>query len=188
MLNENSAAATTGNSDIYQNFFICFSYETRKVNDTNRQQLYIQYGLSINTDETTHLYMTYLDLEPLEPVYYSFGSRASDVEILNARVEKFNVDEQIRLRCSRFPSQSRQQLLNLCDYKCHKACDGCTSPYLVSACKKCAHASISINSSVPHANTSIENTLCVESCPNGYRPNLSKANFPCEGNFTCSNL
>ena len=82
LLNEDSAAGTTGNKNISQNFFICLNYETR----ASRSGLFIQYGIQVNSDESSHLYLNYFDAEtPLAPKYYSFGSRNADVEIFNAR-------------------------------------------------------------------------------------------------------
>lgn len=90
LLNEDSAAGVTGNKDIYQNFFICLSYEKRKyANKSLESGLYIQYGVQIDSDETSHLYLSYFDRKPLEPSYYSFGSRNADVQVLNARLEVF---------------------------------------------------------------------------------------------------
>ena len=168
-MNENSAAGTTGDSDIYQNFFICLNYEQRQDN----YGLYIQYGIQIYSDEISHLYLNYFDIKPLDPVYYSFGSRNSDVQILNARIESFNIKEQIRLRCDNFNSKTNSKIATNCDYECHKACIGCTQPYKRKFCKKCAHASI---------NSTEEGSLfeCVETCPNGFQPDLNHPNKLCK--------
>ena len=95
LLNEDSAAGTTGDKNIYQNFFICLNYEKRK-NENGKDYvvgLYIQYGIQIDSDETSHLYLNYFDSNPLDPVYYSFGSRNYDVQILNAHLESFNLED-----------------------------------------------------------------------------------------------
>lgn len=168
MLNEDSAAGTPGNEDIYQNFFICLNYESR----LNTVGLYIQYGIQIDSDETSHLYLSYFDARPLDPVYYSFGSRSSDVQILNAHIEPFNVIEQIKLRCQLSSTLSRATE-TVCDYECHSVCLGCTEPYSREACKSCAHASVYLNSTL----------TCVEKCPSGFMPNLNDTNKLCIGKF-----
>ncbi|RNA27933.1 hypothetical protein BpHYR1_013493 [Brachionus plicatilis] len=158
LLNEDSAAGTTGNGDIYQNFFICLNYESRG----DLFGLYVQYGIQIDSDETSHLYLSYFDADPMEPAYYSFGSRSADVQVLNARLEKFKEREQIRLRCQKSSTLNRA-IDAVCDYKCHAACDGCHEPYRVEACKKCSSAAIKVNGS---------SLLCVEKCPAGYEPDF----------------
>ncbi len=178
MLNEDSAAGTTGDKNIYQNFFICLNYEKRKLENTQEYAfgLYIQYGIQIDSDETSHLYLSYFDTKPLDPVYYSFGSRNYDVQILNAHLEPFSVEEQIRLRCKK-SSSLKQAIRTKCDYKCNPACDGCTAPFIVTACKKCAYASISINYFHDETNKTFYDTVCVEKCPNGYQPDKRQNNL-----------
>lgn len=172
-MNEDSAAGTPGNQDIYQNFFICFNYESRMNN--MQHGLYIQYGIQIDSDETSHLYLSYFDPRPLDPVYYSFGSRSSDVQILNAHIEPFNVIEQIKLRCQ-LSSTLNRATETVCDYECHPVCHGCTEPFSREACKSCAHASIYLNNSL----------TCVEKCPNGFVPNLNDTNKLCVDIDECS--
>ena len=163
LLNEDSAAGTTGNKNIYQNFFICLNYETR--NSING--LYIQYGIQINSDEPSHLYLNYFDTAPLTPSYYSFGSRNSDVEIFNAHLESFDVDEQINLRCNNASNLNRA-LETVCDYMCNTACDGCLAPYSAYECKKCAYAALVFNHS---------RVFCAEKCPLGYKADLNLNNL-----------
>jgi len=165
LLNEDSAAGTTGNKNIYQNFFVCFNYEERKLSsgDTTRG-LFIQYGIQISSNEISHLYLSYFDTKPLDPIYYSFGSRNADVQILNAHLDNFNVDEQIKLRCSLTSTLNKATSTNFCDYKCHPLCDGCTQPYSVYACKQCSTAKMMFNST--------KNFLCVEKCAQGYEADL----------------
>lgn len=186
LLNEDSAAGTTGDKNIYQNFFICLNYEKRVLNGNSTLGLYIQYGIQIDSDETSHLYLSFFDTEPLDPTYYSFGSRNADVQVLNAHLENFNIDEQIRLRC-RISSTLNKAILNTCDYKCNSACDGCYAPYSVMSCKKCSNAKLIINSTLSGYKHSERNFLCVEKCPTGYEPNLLKDKL-CEGNYTISDL
>jgi hypothetical protein len=183
LLTEDSAAGTTGDKNIYQNFFVCLNYEKRKSAESEIVGLYLQYGIQISSDETIHLYLSYFDAAPMEPIYYSFGTRNADVQILNAHLENFIVDEQIKLRCLPASSFSKASASATCDYKCHKACDGCTSSYLMSACKKCAYASIYLNASMKNTNDSIKEFLCVEKCPNGHKPNLTATNKICIGIF-----
>lgn len=38
-------------------------------------------------DSRMRVYFDYFDPKPLQPVYYSFGSRTAHVEVLNARLE-----------------------------------------------------------------------------------------------------
>ncbi len=188
LLNEDSAAGTTGNKDIYQNFFVCLNYESRKnKNGQLNQGLYVQYGLQIDSDETLHLYLSYFDSQPLEPVYYSFGSRNTDVQILNAHIEPFNLIEQIKLRC-KMSSTLNKAIERICDYECHYVCDGCTWPYSLNSCKRCAFAATlqnntSINNLNGSLNQNISNIVCVEKCPNGYEPDLDDMNKLCNGNF-----
>ena len=146
-MNEDSAAGTTGDKNIYQNFFICLSYEKKELNGNLTFGLYIQYGIQIDSDETSHSYLNYFDPEPLDPMYYSFGSRNADVQILNAHLENFNEDEQIRLRC-KLSSTLNKATLTSCDYKCHSACNGCYAPYSVMSCKKCLNGKLIINSTL----------------------------------------
>ena len=169
LLNEDSAAGTTGDKNIYQNFFICFNYEYRKLNGNLTFGLYIQYGIQIDSDETSHLYLSYFDTEPLDPMYYSFGSRNADVQILNAHIENFNIDEQIRLRC-KISSTLNKAILTTCDYKCNSVCDGCYAPYSVMHCKKCSRAKLIINSTLSGYKHTNKNFLCVDNCPIGYAP------------------
>jgi hypothetical protein len=181
LLNENSAAGTTGNEDIYQNFFICLNYESRKMAGSNIFGLYIQYGIQIDSEETSHLYMSYFDPSSLDPVYYSFGSRNADVQILNAHIEPFNVPEQIKLRCG-MSSTMNKAIETFCDYECHDTCEGCTEPYSRNACKKCAYASTSMNGlNGTSVEKSIESLVCVEKCPVGYTPDLTDENKFCIG-------
>ena len=98
LLNEDSAAGTTGDKNIYQNFFLCLNYESRIVDGVLTNGLFIQYGIQINSNEIIHLYLSYFDKKPLDPKYYSFGSRNADVQILNAHIENFIAPEQIKLR------------------------------------------------------------------------------------------
>jgi hypothetical protein len=181
LLNEDSAAGTTGNEDIYQNFFICLNYETRKIGDkANSVGLYIQYGIQIDSDETSHLYMSYFDLAPLDPVYYSFGSRNADVQILNAHIEPFNVAEQIKLRC-KMSTTMNKALETFCDYECHETCEGCTKPYNRFACKTCVHASINLSSLNSSLENSTANLICIDRCPIGYQPDLNDEHKLCQG-------
>lgn len=83
-LKEDSAAGTTGNADIYQNFFICLSYDKSNEPDS----LNLEYGIEF--DSKKHRFLNYRDTDPLEPSYYSFGSRTARVEVLNARIENQN--------------------------------------------------------------------------------------------------
>jgi len=106
-------------------------------------------------------------------MYYSFGSRNADVQILNAHLENFNVDEQIRLRC-KLSSTLNKATLTSCDYKCHSACNGRFSPYSVMSCKKCLHGKLIINSTLNGYNQSEKHFLCVDKCPIGFEPNLLK--------------
>ncbi|CAF0723375.1 unnamed protein product [Brachionus calyciflorus] len=179
LLNEDSAGGTTGNRDIYQNFFICLNYEKRKYSGVEVSGLYIQYGIQIDSDETSHLYLSYFDKQPLEPVYYSFGSRNADVQILNAHLEPFKEDEQINLRC-RHSSTLNRAVDSICDYKCHPACDGCTEPYKVTACKKCLNASIVLNYT-----NGVQEVLCIESCPKGYEADSDNYNKRCKDINEC---
>ncbi len=166
LLNEDSAAGTTGNKNIYQNFFVCLNYEERKLaTGGTTRGLFIQYGIQISSNEISHLYLSYFDNKPLDPIYYSFGSRNADVQILNAHLDNFNVDEQIKLRCSLTSTLSKATLTNTCDYKCHRLCDGCTQPYSIYACKQCSVAKMMFNAT--------ENFLCVEKCAQGYESDLS---------------
>ena len=174
LLNEDSAAGTTGNKDIYQNFFLCLNYEKRKSEQPagGKQEitgLYIQYGIRIDTDEASHLYLSYFDPAPLDPVYYSFGSRNSDVQVLDAHIEPFNEAEQVKLRC-KMSSSLNKAIETKCDYECHPVCDGCTEPYNSSACKKCAHALLSLDTN---------RIICVDKCPLGHRPDLIDPNRLC---------
>lgn len=172
LLNEDSAGGTTGNGDIYQNFFICLNYETRN----EMFGLYVQYGIQIDSDETSHLYLSYFDRDPIEPAYYSFGSRSADVQVLNARLEKFKESEQIRLRCRKSSTLNRA-IDAICDYKCHQACDGCYEPGKISACKKCSSAAIKVNET---------SFYCVEKCPIGYESDLDD-NKMCKDINECLN-
>jgi hypothetical protein len=178
LLNEDSAAGTTGDKNIYQNFFICLNYEKRKHENGQDYKvgLYIQYGIQIDSDETSHLYLNYFDSNPLDPVYYSFGSRNYDVQILNAHLESFNVEEQIRLRC-KLSSTLNKAIKTICDYKCNPACDGCIAPYVVTACKKCKYAAINTNHVNVLVNFTFNDTVCVEKCPDGYYPNKTNNNI-----------
>jgi hypothetical protein len=141
--------------------------------------LYIQYGIQIDSDETSHLYLSYFDTNPLDPAYYSFGSRNYDVQVLNAHLEPFDVEEQIRLRCKKSSTNiNNKAVLTACDYKCNRACDGCTAPFAVTACKKCAFAGI--NAQHLRSGPNVSNTssiVCVEKCPPGYEPNKAKNNL-----------
>ena len=121
----------------------------------------------------SHLYLNYFDTAPLNPSYYSFGSRNADVQIINAHIESFDEQEQINLRC-KSSSTMNKAVGTACDYKCHFACDGCTLPYSIYACKKCAFGAISLSE------TNRTNILCVERCPDGYQPDL-KNNKLCVG-------
>lgn len=180
LLNEDSGAGTSGNKNIYQNFFICLNYERRKIDNQTVTGLYFQYGIQVESAQNSRLYLNYFDANPLDPVFYSFGSRNADVHIVHARLEPLNVDEQIRLRCAKGSTLSKA-IHTVCDYKCNSACEGCTRPYAVSACKKCAFASIRLNSTIARTNTTVNSTLCVMKCPNGYEPDLSTENKPCKG-------
>jgi hypothetical protein len=168
LLNEDSAAGTTGNRNIYQNFFICLNFEKR----SKMSGLFIQYGIQVNSDESSHLYLNYFDERPLTPSYYSFGSRNADVEIFNAHLEPFLVDEQIELRCKQ-SSNMNKALPTLCDYKCNEACDGCTAPYSAQACKRCAYAALMYNTTKTNASL----LVCAQKCPNGFEPNLKLDNL-----------
>jgi len=180
LLNEDSGAGTSGNKNIYQNYFICLNYERRKINNRHITGLYFQYGIQVESIHDSRLYLNFFDANPLDPVFYSFGSRNADVHIVHARLESLNVEEQIRLRCTKASTLSKA-IQTVCDYKCNLACDGCTRPYAVSACKKCAFASILLNSTIVQTNTIINNTLCVIKCPNGYEPDLKTENKQCKG-------
>ncbi len=170
LLNEDSSAGTNGDKDIYQNYFICLNYETRKVENKIIYGLFIQYGIQIDSEEIIHLYLNFFDNNPLDPTYYSFGSRNADVQILNARLENFDIEEQIKLRCSKQSSNLNKPFLQTnCDYKCHSACDGCYSSFSVFACKKCAYAQITFDRKLD----SSRKFLCVEKCPEGYYPDLN---------------
>ena len=178
LLNEDSAAGTTGDKNIYQNFFICLNYEKRRLDSvdptnntatTTSHGLYIQYGIQIDSDETSHLYLSYFDTEPLDPMYYSFGSRNADVQVLNAHLENFNVDEQIRLRC-KLSSTLNKAILTTCDYRCNVACDGCFVPYSVMGCKRCAYAKLIINATLSGFKNSSRNFVCLDKCPAGFEP------------------
>ena len=161
MLHEDSAAGTTGDENLYQNFFICLNYEIRKLHNSTVKGLFIQYGIYVDADETGHLYLSYFDNEPLEPAFYSFGSRNSNVQILDAHIEELSEKEQVKLRCNPRSSYSRATELS-CDYKCHSACDGCYKPHSKYHCKKCLFAAISENNS--------SDLICDFKCPNGFEP------------------
>ena len=149
--------------------------------------LYIQYGIQINSDETSHLYLNFFDSKPLSPSYYSFGSRNSDVEIFNAHLESFDIDEQINLRCKN-SSNLNKAASTICDYKCNKACDGCTAPYSAHTCKKCAFAAIMFNNTLPGTNsTHFSRLICADKCPLGYEPD-PKLNNLCIGNDFFGNV
>jgi hypothetical protein len=185
LLNEDSAAGTTGDKNIYQNFFICLNYEKRKLDGLNSTHgLYIQYGIQIDSDETSHLYLSYFDIEPLDPMYYSFGSRNADVQVLNAHLENFNIDEQIRLRC-KLSSTLNKAILTTCDYQCNVACDGCFVPYSVMGCKRCAYAKLIINATLSGYKNSSRNFLCLEKCPAGFEPDLLREKL-CTGIYLSS--
>jgi hypothetical protein len=172
LLHEDSAAGTTGDENLYQNFFICLSYESRKVGNATRKGLFIQYGIYVDSEETGHLYLSYFDTSPLDPAFYSFGSRNSNVQILNAHIVQLSEDEQVKLRCAPTSDYSKATELS-CDYKCHPACDGCRRPNLVSECKKCLYGAIRKKDTVG------DDLECVLQCPNGFNPvGLSKV---CEG-------
>ena len=174
LLNEDSAAGTTGNKNIYQNFFICLNYETR----ASRSGLFIQYGIQVNSDESSHLYLNYFDAEtPLAPKYYSFGSRNADVEIFNAHLESFDVNEQIEMRCKEAANMNKA-LPTRCDYMCHEACDGCRAPYSPRDCKKCAYAALVYNSTTTNNKTKSSTfVVCVEKCPIGFKPDQTRNNL-----------
>jgi hypothetical protein len=174
LLNEDSAAGTTGNKNIYQNFFICLNFETR----ASRSGLFIQYGIQVNSDESSHLYLNYFDAEtPLAPKYYSFGSRNADVEIFNAHLESFDVSEQIEMRCKEAANMNKA-LPTRCDYMCNEACDGCRAPYSPRDCKKCAYAALVYNSTTTNNNTKSSTfVVCVEKCPIGFRPDQTRNNL-----------
>ena len=177
LLNEDSAAGSTGNKNIYQNFFVCLNFERRKEQGKHVTGLYIQYGIQISSDETSHLYLSYFDVAPLNPSYYSFGSRNADVEIFNAHLESFDVDEQISLRCKNASNRNKAAASTLCDYKCNKACDGCTAPYSAYACKKCAYAALYYNNTLPGRNATSVNLVCADKCPPGYAPDPKQNNL-----------
>jgi hypothetical protein len=59
LLNEDSSAGTTGDANIYQNFFLCLNYERRRVAGVLTKGLYLQYGIQISSDEISHLYLRY---------------------------------------------------------------------------------------------------------------------------------
>ena len=84
LFNEDSAAGITGNKNMYQNFFVCLNYEEGHIGTNVVRGLLIQYGIQISSNEISHLYLSYFDTMPLDPIYYSFGSRNADVQILNA--------------------------------------------------------------------------------------------------------
>lgn len=163
MLHEDAAAGTTGDKYLYQNFFICLSYETRKISNSTSNGLFIQYGIYVDADETGHLYLSYFDTEPLEPAFYSFGSRNSDVQIMNAHIEVLSEKEQIKIRCNPRSSYSKATELS-CDYKCHLACDGCYKPHSKYHCKKCMHATIREANSKDNISL-----ICELECPKGYK-------------------
>ena len=144
--------------EIFQSYFICLNYESRvkrvvskdvKFSNTNstanstRKGLFIQYGIETDSEDKMHLYMSYFDQTPLEPIYYSFGSRDFRVEVLNARIETLSEVDQIKLRC-RKASKANQAITTYCDYKCHHVCEGCFEPFKATACKKCAFASLAM--------------------------------------------
>ena len=165
-MHEDSAAGSTGDDSLYQNFFVCLNYEIRKVQNISRSGLYIQYGIYVDSDETGHLYLSYFDTDPLDPAFYSFGSRDSDVQILNAHISVLTAEEQIKLRCPPVSDLSKATELS-CDYKCHPVCDGCTRPYSIKHCKKCLYAGMRLNYTL---NETIQsNLLCVAECQSGYK-------------------
>lgn len=204
LLNEDSSAGTTGDANIYQNFFLCLNYEWRRVNNGNLTRgLYIQYGIQVNSDEISHLYLSYFDTAPLDPIYYSFGSRSSDVTILNARLEDLSEREQINLRCNLTSTLNKAtQATKECDYKCHEKCVGCTKPRSVHHCKACKFAKLLFNN---NNNSSVVNErqqfLCVGQCPAGFRADPEQGNLcvdvdecqtsgasDCQRNTICVNL
>ena len=124
--------------------------------------MFIQYGIYIDSDETGHLYLSYFDTSPLDPAFYSFGSRNANVEIFNAHIVQLNEEEQIKLRCAPTSAYSKATELS-CDYKCHHACDGCYKPHSLNHCKKCLYATI-------QEKNKTENLLCALNCPKGFRP------------------
>lgn len=134
----------------------------------------MQYGIYVDSEETGHLYLSYFDTEPLDPAFYSFGSRNSDVQILNAHITTLNNDEQFKLKCSPTSSYSKATEF-ACDYKCHPACDGCTKTNSVKHCKKCLYAAIytknnntfSEDDDDEYNHVDIE---CSMSCPIGFEP------------------
>jgi hypothetical protein len=185
-LNEDPAAGTTGDKNILQAFFICLNYENRTfttttyINDTKSittEQtvlgLYIQYGIQIYSEEISHLYLSYFDRTPLKPMYYSFGSRNADVRITRAHLETMDEEEQTKIRCTQ-TSTLNKAIETRCNYKCHKACKGCTQPYTLSGCKECAFASILIEAPLNTTKNQNITLLCLEECPIGYRPDPAR--------------
>ena len=114
-------------------------------------------------------------------MYYSFGSRNADVQILNAHLENFNIDEQIQLRCKK-TSMLNKAITVTCDYKCHPACDGCSAPYSLLACKRCEYAKINISTELLK-----ENFICADKCPNGFKADKTQNNI-CKGQSNIINL
>ncbi len=133
----------------------------------------IQYGIYVDSEETGHLYLSYFDSNPLDPAFYSFGSRNSNVQILNAHITQLSEDEQIKLRCSPNSAYSKATEIS-CDYKCHPVCDGCTKPNSIFDCKKCLYAAILKNST--SNDKSQNNLICLSECPNGFKPNAMMNN------------
>lgn len=144
--------------EIFQSYFVCLNYESRirraagkdvkfskSANSSVQKGLFIQYGIETDSEDKIHLFMSYFDQAPLEPIYYSFGSRDFRVEVLNARIEALTEEDQIKLRC-RQASKANQAITTYCDYKCHHVCEGCYEPFKASACKKCAFASLEMKS------------------------------------------
>lgn len=164
LLHDESTAGSTGDENLYQNFFICLNYEVRRLDGKNLRGLSIQYGIHIDSNELGHLYLSYFDIDPLDPSFYSFGSRNADVEILNAHIVSLTIDEQVKLRC---PSMSKftKSTSIVCDYRCHSACDGCSKPFSDRYCKQCAFASVAFNYTVDGIQ---KDHICVVECPKGY--------------------
>ena len=80
-----------------------------------------------------------------------------------------------------------EQTMHTCDYKCNAACDGCTAPHLISACRKCAHGAIKVTNlnnnnddNKTNLTTATTSVVCVDRCPSGFNPDLLK-NKLCTG-------
>ena len=65
-------------------------------------------------------------------------------------------------RCSITSTLNKATLTTTCDYKCHPSCEGCTQPYSIYACRKCAFAKLSFEGP--------NQFICIEKCPQGYEP------------------